>query len=182
MARTLIALVLFVGCTEKKAATAPADIPATVSTVTKTSEKLEGDCNDEHEGKKGEIVHRGEGFKSEKAVALSEVLSSPEKYDGQTLRTEGVVRQVCQKAGCWMELATTEKSTGARVTFKDYGFFVPKDAQRSHAKVEGTIKLTELSESRAKHYTDEGATVPRGADGKPREIQIVASAVELTKP
>jgi hypothetical protein len=96
---------------------------------------------------------------------------------------EGKVRRACERKGCWMELATaaTEKGPGVRVTFKDYGFFVPVDSAGRSAKVEGVVKVAELSEERAKHYESEGATVPRGKDGKPREIQLVASGVELRK-
>jgi Domain of unknown function (DUF4920) len=153
------------------------------STVTTASEKAEGDCH--HEDAPAEhaaVLKKGDALKGDKPVALADLLATPEKFDTKTVLTEGTVRQVCQKAGCWMELATDDKSPGARVTFKDYAFFVPKDSQKNHAKVEGVVKLAELSEARAKHYTDEGATVPRGKDGKAREVQIVASGVELTKP
>jgi hypothetical protein len=85
-------------------------------------------------------------------------------------------------SGCWMELALEQdKGPGARITFKDYAFFVPKNAKGSHARLEGAVKLAELSEERAKHYQSEGGTIARGPDGKAREIQIVASGVELTK-
>ncbi|HLM46267.1 MAG TPA: DUF4920 domain-containing protein, partial [Myxococcaceae bacterium] len=92
-------------------------------------------------------------------------------------------RKACEKKGCWMELATAAdaKDPGVRVTFKDYGFFVPLDSAGSQARVEGVVQVAELSESRAKHYEGEGAIVPRGSDGKPREVQLVASGVELRR-
>jgi hypothetical protein len=80
-----------------------------------------------------------------------------------------------------MELSTDEKGPGVRVTFKDYGFFVPVDSAGSMARVEGTVKVAELSEGTAKHYESEGAIVPRGKDGKPREVQLVATGVELSR-
>jgi hypothetical protein len=83
--------------------------------------------------------------------------------------------------GCWMELAASEKGAGVRVTFKDYAFFVPVDSAGSSARVEGVVKVAELSEERAKHYESEGAIVPRGKDGKPREVQLVAYGVELRR-
>ena len=43
------------------------------------------------------------------------------------------------------------------------------------------MKVAALDEGTAKHYEAEGATVPRGQDGKPREVQLVASGVELRR-
>jgi hypothetical protein len=80
-----------------------------------------------------------------------------------------------------MELAGTEKGPGVRVTFKDYGFFVPLDSAGSTAKVEGVVKVAMLDDAKAKHYEAEGATVPKGKDGKYREVQLVAVGVELRK-
>jgi hypothetical protein len=129
----------------------------------------------------GWTLTRGEALKGAPAVTLAELLAKPQTHEGKTVRVEGQVRKACQKKGCWMELAESEKGAGVRVTFKDYGFFVPPDSAGSSARVEGLVKVSELSESMAKHYEAEGAIVPRGADGKPREVQLVATGVELRR-
>ncbi len=128
-----------------------------------------------------DILVRGDKMKGAPAVTLSELLSAPQKHDGKTVQVEGKVRKACSTKGCWMELAGTEKGPGVRVTFMNYGFFVPLDSAGSSAKVEGQVALKELSEDTAKHYEGEGAIVPRGADGKAREVQLVASSVELRR-
>ena len=126
---------------------------------------------------------RGEPIKGAKALKLADVLAKPQAHDGKTVLVEGTVRKACERKGCWMELAsgTGDKNPGVRVTFKDYGFFVPLDSAGSQARVEGVLKVAELSDSRAQHYESEGAIVPRGADGKPREVQLVATGVELRR-
>jgi hypothetical protein len=129
----------------------------------------------------GWTLTRGEPLKGAPAVTLAELLAKPQPHDGKTVRLEGQVRKACTKKGCWMELAEGAKGAGVRVTFKDYGFFVPLDSAGASARVEGVVKVTELTESMAKHYEAEGAQVPRGADGKPREVQLVASGVELRR-
>jgi len=129
----------------------------------------------------GWTLTRGEALKGAPAVKLAELLAKPQGHDGKTVRVEGQVRKACQKKGCWMELAEGAKGAGVRVTFKDYGFFVPLDSAGSSARVEGVVKVSELSEDMAKHYEAEGAIVPRGADGKPREVQLVATGVELRR-
>jgi Domain of unknown function (DUF4920) len=126
---------------------------------------------------------RGEALKGAPAVKLADLLAKPQAHDGKTVLLEGQVRKACERKGCWMELATAKdaKGPGVRVTFKDYGFFVPLDSAGSMARVEGMVKVAELSDERAKHYESEGAIVPRGSDGKPREVQLVASGVELRR-
>ncbi|MBI3181790.1 MAG: DUF4920 domain-containing protein [Myxococcales bacterium] len=126
-----------------------------------------------------EVVKRGEKLKGAPAVTLAEVLKAPQKHEGKTLCLEGKVRKNCERKGCWMELADSEKGPGVRVTFKDYGFFVPLDSAGKLAKVEGEVKVRELSEEDAKHYESEGAFIARSPDGKAREVQLVATGVEL---
>jgi hypothetical protein len=126
-----------------------------------------------------EVVVRGEKLTGAPAVKLSALLKEPEKHAGKTVTVEAKVRQACERKGCWMELAEKTDGPGVRVKFKDYGFFVPLDSAGSTAKVEGTVKVAELSEAMAKHYEEEGAKVHRGADGKAREVQLVATGVEL---
>jgi pyruvate/2-oxoglutarate dehydrogenase complex dihydrolipoamide acyltransferase (E2) component len=127
----------------------------------------------------GAVVLRGEKLKGAQKVELATLLKSPGELDGKTVLVEAKVRKACERKGCWMELAGDGKGPGVRVTFKDYGFFVPLDSAGRSAKVEGTVKVAALSEETAKHYESEGATVPRGKDGKPSEVQLIATGVEL---
>lgn len=128
------------------------------------------------------VLLRGEKLKGLPKAELAAVLKTPADFDGKSVLLEAKVRKACERKGCWMELSPpTGKGPGVRVTFKDYGFFVPLDSAGRTAKVEGVVTVAELSEERAKHYESEGAVVPRGKDGKPREVQLVASGVELRK-
>ena len=130
---------------------------------------------------RGWVLTRGEPLKGAPSVALAQLLRAPEAHAGKSVRVEGKVRKACEKKGCWLELAEGPGGAGVRVTFKDYGFFVPLDSAGASARVEGVVQVAELSEARAQHYASEGATVPRGADGKAREVQLVASGVELRR-
>lgn len=127
------------------------------------------------------VLLKGEKLKGAPAVELSKLVASPEAYEGKTVTVEAKVRKACERKGCWMELATSEKGPGVRVTFKDYGFFVPLDSAGRTAKVEGTVKVTVLDAAKAQHYQSEGATVPKGKDGQYREVQLVALGLELRK-
>jgi hypothetical protein len=68
----------------------------------------------------------------------------------------GKIDAVCQKKGCWMELKNTDGSS-MRVTFKDYGFFMPKDCSGKTAIVEGIAKIEVTSIADLKEYAkDDG--------------------------
>ena len=131
----------------------------------------------------GWALARGDKLSGAPAVSLAKLLEDPAAHQGQVRTVEGTVRQACTRKGCWMELAASAngKGPGIRVTFKGYAFFVPTDSAGLQARVEGVVGVKELPEAQAKHYESEGATIDRGADGKAREVQLVASAVELRK-
>ena len=68
----------------------------------------------------------------------------------------GKVGAVCQKKGCWMELKNADGSA-MRVTFKDYGFFMPFDAEGLTAVVDGIAKVEVTSVADLKEYAkDDG--------------------------
>ena len=115
-------------------------------------------------------------------LALAEVLSSPERFRDQTVTVEGQVRSACTRRGCWMELAQASdpKLPGCRVTFKDYGFFVPTDSAGSRAKVQGTLAVNTVSPERVAHLESEGGQFPnKNPDGSASELHLVATGVEL---
>src|SRR6478736_6379329 len=117
-------------------------------------------------------------------LALSEVLSNPERFRDRPVTVEGQVRAACTRRGCWMELAQSgdPKLPGCRVTFKDYGFFVPTDSAGSHAKVQGTLGFNTLPAERVAHLESEGGQFPRkNADGSVDELRLVATGVELRR-
>lgn len=75
-----------------------------------------------------------------------------------------------------------EGDTACRVTFKDYGFFVPTDSAGAQARVQGRITTQRVEPSRVAHLEAEGAKFRnREADGSATEVQFIASAVQLTR-
>ncbi|HVE86296.1 MAG TPA: DUF4920 domain-containing protein [Myxococcales bacterium] len=132
---------------------------------------------------KAGVLARGEKLKGLPPVKLAELVGAPDKYQDKAVRLEGTVRRACDKMGCWMELAenATPAAPGVRVLMKDHGFFVPTDSAGSRATVEGKVTVQSLSDEDAHHYESEGGTVPRGQDGKAREVRVEATGVELVR-
>lgn len=132
---------------------------------------------------KGKVLARGEKLKGLQAVALADLVGSPEKYQDKSVRLEGTVRRACAQMGCWMELAESadKSAAGVRVRMKDHGFFVPTDSAGSKATVEGKVVVKTLDQAEMDHMKSEGGTVPAGKDGKAREVQVEAVGVELVR-
>lgn len=110
------------------------------------------------------------------AASIEESLRQMKPGDTLAVKFMATVDEVCQAKGCWMTLAADQK---VRVTFKDYGFFVPKDIQGREVMVEGVAIAGELEESLAQHYAED-AGKPYTEDMR-KEISIVASGVLVKK-
>ncbi|MEA2570108.1 MAG: hypothetical protein QOI24_2109 [Acidobacteriota bacterium] len=128
------------------------------------------------------IVRRGSAIsKTAKSASLADVLANPDKYTTDAVIVEGVIAKSCTRKGCWMQLAPAADKDGVRVTFKDYGFFIPLDAKGMKARAEGVAVVKTLSKEEADHLAGEGATLARNEDGTAREVSFVANGVELRK-
>jgi hypothetical protein len=128
----------------------------------------------------GTTITRGAAIaKDAKSVPLAKVLAAPDDYTKTSVVVEGTVTNACERKGCWMQLNDAEQSV--RVTFKDYGFFVPLDSKGMKARAEGVTTVTKLSKAEADHLESDGAKLKRNEDGTANEVAFVASGVELTK-
>jgi len=114
-----------------------------------------------------EMIKRGAPVSDARPTPLADVIKSPEAFTEKAVVVEGTVNNVCTNKGCWMEL------DGMRVTFKDYGFFVPKTSKGYAARIEGVTKVEKVSKEEAEHLKSEGATET--------SVTFIASGVELTK-
>jgi hypothetical protein len=129
-----------------------------------------------------EVVKRGDAIAADaKTTPLADVIKNPEAYTKNAVVVEGKIDKVCSMKGCWMQLVPEGAKEGVRVTFKDYGFFVPKDSKGWKARAAGVATITTLSKADADHLEGDGAKFARNADGTAKEVGFVASGVELTK-
>lgn len=93
-------------------------------------------------------------------------------------KIEGQITEVCQAKGCWMILV--DGDTYARVSFEDYGFFVPMETSMQRSVVYGILTEHVLSGEQAEHYAqDAGAKSTLELSGEVKEYSIVARSVQL---
>lgn len=112
-------------------------------------------------------------------VAVAAVLANPDAYVGKPVVVEGAPAEVCPKKGCWMLFG--EGARQMRVTFKDYGFFVPTDSAGRTMRFEGTLSVKTLSEAEARHFLeDQGKTEEaKKVAGEQKELSFVATGVKI---
>lgn len=113
------------------------------------------------------------------ATPLERVLAEPRAFEGKQVRVDATIADVCRKKGCWMVLGEGERTV--RVKFKDYAFFVPRDASGRRVIVQGEVKAEEISEEVARHYAEEGGEPERAAEihGPQQVVSLVATGVEV---
>ncbi|RAR70043.1 DUF4920 domain-containing protein [Flavobacterium aciduliphilum] len=80
---------------------------------------------------------------------------SLKKGDTLSVKFETKIVSVCKKKGCWMKLDLGNGET-AFVKFKDYGFFVPLNAEGSNVIVSGKAFVDVVSVEELKHYAKDG--------------------------
>jgi Domain of unknown function (DUF4920) len=125
------------------------------------------------------VVKRGAPVSAGPAIAVTELVASARSYTARSVIVEGMITRECTEKGCWMQVAPSADANGMRVTFKDYGFFIPQSMVGRRARMEGMTKVTTHSKAAADHLIGEGAQLQRNPDGTATEVQFVANGVEL---
>ncbi len=129
------------------------------------------------EGKEPKVLYGQAVPEAGEVVSLTTAIAKIGESTGHLQKISGVVTKVCRKKGCWMIL--TDEGSHARITFKDYEFFVPADTGRVNAVVYGKLTEATLSEKRAKHYAEDAGKSGKDIKGSVKEYSIVASGVYL---
>lgn len=96
----------------------------------------------------------GDSISQDGALSNSEMMAKFESLkEGDTIDVKfaSKINDVCQKKGCWMNVAL-ENDNSTFVKFKDYAFFVPMNAENKDVIVEGKAFVSIESVDDLKHY------------------------------
>ena len=86
---------------------------------------------------------------------MTQKYASLKKGDTINVKFKSKIMSVCKKKGCWMKMDLAENKESF-IRFKDYGFFVPLNADNSEAVVSGKAFLDVISVDELKHYAKDG--------------------------
>lgn len=96
----------------------------------------------------------GEEINESGVISLNELISKLETEEAFEGKVIGEIKDVCAMKGCWMSI-DLPNGESMRVTFKDYGFFVPKNSQGYPVVIEGVATKTLTDVATLKHYAED---------------------------
>ena len=95
----------------------------------------------------------GEEINGENALDAAQFITDNKENDSIKIKLSGEITSVCQMKGCWMTMNVGEEEL--RITFKDYGFFVPKNSSGNDAVIEGSLYKKLVDVETLKHYAED---------------------------
>ena len=100
------------------------------------------------------VSYHGKKISEKGAMPATQLATKMGEKDKMPAKVEGTVESVCKMKGCWMNVKTGDGQV-MRVSFKDYGFFVPKDIVGKTVVMEGTAETTTTPVSELRHYAQD---------------------------
>ncbi len=125
--------------------------------------------------------HYGMQITPDHALEATEINTELASQEAQMVKVKGVVQEVCQVKGCWLTM-DLGNDTSMRVSFKDYGFFVPTDCSGKTAVLQGQLTMETIDVATLKHLAqDAGRSEAEIASiSEPlQELVLVADGVLL---
>ena len=128
------------------------------------------------------VGNYGETISVDNAISTTEMIKKLGSLDSLVVKVESEIVTTCAMKGCWMNLVLADGQE-MRVTFKDYGFFVPKEGMGGNrAVIEGVVKRTLTDVATLKHYAEDAGkseTEVAGITEAKEELTFVANGVVI---
>lgn len=96
----------------------------------------------------------GDSISPDGAIQAADLPAQLAGKDSLRIKVSGTVEEVCQKKGCWLDMKIGDNQV-MKVTFKDYGFFVPKDASGKTVIIDGYAYTDTVSVAELRHYAED---------------------------
>ncbi len=120
------------------------------------SEEQQGETAAQAVQTAAEDVHFGETIEAEGAISLVDLRAQMGEADSMRTKVVASVTEVCQKKGCWMNLASEDEGEGeVMVRFKDYAFFMPMDLAGERVVVDGWAYRQMIPVDELRHYAED---------------------------
>ena len=128
----------------------------------------------------------GKEIMAEGAIAANAMLTHYKNIkagDSINIKVKLKVNEVCQAKGCWMT-ADLGNGNEVRVTFKDYGFFMPKNISGEDVIVNGQAFVKEIPVEELRHYAEDAGKTKEEIEAitePKRTYALVANGVLLVE-
>ncbi|MDP3313486.1 DUF4920 domain-containing protein [Lutibacter sp.] len=107
-----------------------------------------------------EGVKYGKKLTLKEKTSISELYKNPKKYVGKTVQVEGLIIKVCEKRGCWIDIASDKEFEKIRLKVEDGVIVFPLEEKGKKIIAEGVFEeliytkedLIEQGEHQAKEY------------------------------
>lgn len=96
----------------------------------------------------------GDTITAEGALTPAELVAKLGDNASYSGKVETVINSCCKKKGCWMRVDLGDGKE-MKVTFKDYGFFVPLESAGKPVIMQGEAYYDTLSIEELKHYAED---------------------------
>lgn len=87
-----------------------------------------------------------------KTMKISTLLASPSDYLNKKITVAGTIVGVCEKRGCWMNIASDAKFEKLRIKVRDGDMVFPMSAKGREAIAAGYLKEIKLDVKQTKRY------------------------------
>lgn len=117
----------------------------------------------------------GKDLTLKEKTKISDILASPEKFQGKKVLVEGPVVDVCKERGCWIKIGSDKEFESIRIKVDDGVIIFPLDAKGKNARAEGVVSVRTISvEDQIKQGEDmakeEGSTFDKSTVKGPKTI------------
>ncbi len=117
----------------------------------------------------------GEAVDAKDTIKISALLASPQNYVDKKVTVAGTIVGVCEKRGCWMNLASDARFEKLRIKVRDGDMVFPMSAKGRKALATGYLKEIKLNIEQAQRYK---ASLAKRA-GKTFDLASVTSGMSL---
>ena len=114
----------------------------------------------------------GEALTLTEITQVSAILDNPDQFLGERVLVEGMIVEVCETKGCWMDIASDREFEKIQIKVDDGVIVFPLTARGHAALAEGIVEELELTYEQAleeaQHHAEEmgeefdPSTVPEG--------------------
>lgn len=118
-------------------------------------------------------TYHGDTITADGAITTAELVAKMETDSIFNGKVETVINSCCKKKGCWMRVALADGKE-MKVTFKDYGFFVPLESAGKPVILQGEARYDTLSIEELKHYAEDAGKTEAEIDAISQPEAVLA--------